>query len=97
MNNFQMYELAHPGGTPYPETDRYYHDRWYTTTGLKDGGEYKNLRFNIRKENLLLHWTNAHIELKGKLVKKGGGAAYADRSLITLTHNVILMMFLNVH
>ena len=55
MNNFQMYELAHPGGTPYPETDRYYHDRWYTTTGLKDGGEYKNLRFNIRKENLLLH------------------------------------------
>ena len=33
MNNSRMYELAHAGGIPYPETDRCYHyDRWYTTT-----------------------------------------------------------------
>ena len=72
MNNFQMYELAHPGGTPYPETDRYYHDRWYTTTGLTDVSEYKTLSFNIRQDSLLPHWQNAYIELKGKLVKKIG-------------------------
>ena len=42
MNNSQMYELPHVGGIPYPETDRcYYYDKWYTTTGLTDGGEYK--------------------------------------------------------
>ena len=56
---------------------------------MTDGGEYKVLRFNIRQDNLLLHWTNAYIELKGKLVKKEGGTAYADGSLITLTHNAI--------
>ena len=38
---------------------------------------------------LLLHWTNAYIELKGRLVKKEGGSAYADGSLITLTLNWI--------
>ena len=84
-----MYELAHAGGIPYPETDRYYYDRWYMTLGLTDGGEYKALRFNIRQDNLLLHSTNAYIALKGKLVKKEGGTAYADGSLITLTHNAI--------
>ena len=90
MNNSQMYELPHAGGIPYPETDRCYHyDRQYTTTGLTDGGEYKALRFNVRQDMLLLHWTIAYIELKGKLVKKEGGTAYADGSLITLTHNAI--------
>ena len=72
MNNAQMYELEHAGGIPYPETDRYFYDRSYTTSGLTDGGEYKTIRFNIRQDNLLLHWTNAYIELKGKLVKKEG-------------------------
>ena len=97
MNNPQMYELEHAGGIPYPETDRYYYENWFTTTGLTDGSEYKTIRFNIRQDNLLLHWTNAYIELKGKLVKKEAGAVYADGDLITLTHNAILMMFSNVH
>ena len=91
-----MYELEHAGGIPYPETDRYYYENWYTTSGLTDGGEYKTLRFNVRQDNLLLHWTNAYIELKGKLVKKVGGAAYADADLITLTHNAVPLMFTNV-
>ena len=91
-----MYELEHAGGIPYPETDRYYYENWYTTSGLTDGGEYKTLRFNVRQDNLLLHWTNAYIELKGKLVKKVGGAVYADADLITLTHNAVPLMFTNV-
>ena len=93
MNNPSMYDLEHAGGIPYPETDRYYYEHWYTTSGLTDGGEYKTLRFNVRQDNLLLHWTNAYIELKGKLVKRADGAVYADGDLITLTHNAVPMIF----
>ena len=78
-----MYELPHAGGMIA------IYDRWYTTTGLANSGEYKALRFNVRQDMLLLHWTNAYIELKGRLVKKEGGSAYADGSLITLTLNWI--------
>ena len=70
MNNSSMYEIEHAGGIPYPETDRYYYESWFPTSGLTDGGEYKTIRFNVRQDNLLLHWTNSYIELKGKLVKK---------------------------
>ena len=91
-----MYDLEHAGGIPYPETDKYYYEHWFTTSGLTDCGEYKTLRFDVRQDNLLLHWTNAYIELKGKLVKKQAGAAYGDADLITLTHNAIPMMFSNV-
>ena len=78
MNNSQMYELHHAGGIPYPETDKYHYDRWYTTTGLTDGSEYKTIRFNIRQDNLLLHWTNSFLVLKGQLVKKAGETAFGD-------------------
>ena len=54
-----MYDLSHAGGVPYPETDKYHYDRWYTTTGPTDGSEYKTIRFNVRQDNLLLHWTNS--------------------------------------
>ena len=73
-----MYDLEHAGGIPYPETDKYYYEHWFTTSGLTDCGKYKTLRFDVRQDNLLLHWTNAYIELKGKLVKKQGGAAYTE-------------------
>lgn len=95
MNNPTMYELDHAGGIPYPETDKYHYDRWYTTTGLTDGSEYKTVRFNIRQDNLLLHWTNAYLVMDGNLVKKAGGA-FGDEQLISLIHNAIPHMFSNV-
>ena len=91
-----MYELEAAGGVPYPETDKYYYERWYTTTGLTDGSEYKTIRFNIRQDNLLLHWTNSYLVLDGQLVKKADDAAYADADLITLTHNAVPHLFSNV-
>ena len=91
-----MYELSHAGGIPYPETDKYHYDRWYTTTGLTDGNEYKTIRFNIRTDNLLLHWTNSYLVLNGQLVKKADGTAYANDDLITLIHNAVPHMFSNV-
>ena len=96
MNNSAMYDLGHAGGVPYPETDKYHYDRWYTTTGLTDGSEYKTIRFNIRQDNLLLHWTNSYLVLEGKLVKKTGGGDYANTQLISLAHNAIPHMFSNV-
>ena len=91
-----MYELSHAGGLPYPETDKYHYDRWFTTTGLTDGSEYKTIRFNVRQDNLLLHWTNSYLVLHGQLVKKQDDTAYGDDDLITLTHNAIPHMFSNV-
>ena len=96
MNNSQMYELHHAGGIPYPETDKYHYDRWYTTTGLTDGSEYKTIRFNIRQDNLLLHWTNSFLVLNGQLVKKTGETAFGDDDAIALIHNAIPHMFSNV-
>ena len=96
MNNPQMYELDRAGGVEYPETDKYHYSTWYPTTGLTDGNEYKTIRFNIRQDNLLLHWTNAYLALEGQLVKKTGGTAYGDNDLITLIHNAIPHMFSNV-
>ena len=63
---------------------------------MTDGNEYKTIRFNIRQDNLLLHWTNAYLTLEGQLVKKTGGTAYGDNDLITLIHNAIPHMFSNV-
>ncbi len=96
MNNSQMYELQHAGGIPYPETDKYHYDRWYTTTGLTDGSEYKTIRFNIRQDNLLLHWTNSFLVLNGQLVKKADESAFGDDDAIALIHNAIPHMFSNV-
>ena len=96
MNNSQMYDLDHAGGVPYPETNKYHYDKWFTTTGLTDGSEYKTIRFNIRQDNLLLHWINAYLTLEGKLVKKAGGQAYANTQQISMVHNAIPHMFTNV-
>ena len=96
MNNPAMYSLESAGGTPYPETEKYSYDRWYTTTGLTDGSAYKTIRFNIRQDNLLLHWRNSYLELHGQLVQKANGTAFADDSLITLIHNAIPHLFSNV-
>ena len=95
MNNSTMYDLAHAGGVPYPETDKYYYETWYPTSGLTDGSEYKTIRFNIRQDNLLLHWTNSYLVLDGQMVKKANGAAYEDTHLITLIHNAVPHMFSN--
>ena len=70
MNNPAMYELENAGGVAYPETDKYHYNKWYTTTGLTDGSAYKTIRFNVRQDNLLLHWRNSYLELKGRVVQK---------------------------
>ena len=91
-----MYSLEDAGGIPYPETEKYQFDQWYTTVGLTDGTAYKTIRFNIRQENLLLHWRYSYLELHGQLVKKADSGVYADESKITLIHNAIPHMFTNV-
>lgn len=90
-----MYALADAGGIPYPETEKYHYDRWYTTTGLTDGSAYKTIRCNIRQDNLLLHWRNAYLEMHGQLVKKADDQAFADGALIAFIHNAIPHMFAN--
>ena len=95
MNNSTMYDLGHAGGVPYPETNKYHYDKWYTTTGLTDGDEYKTIRFNIRQDNMMLHWTNAYLTLEGKLVKKTGGGNYANTQKIAMVHNAVPHMFSN--
>ena len=96
MNNPLMYDVSHAGGVPYPDTNKYHYDKWFTTSGLTDGAEYKTIRFNIRQDNLLLHWRNSYLELHGQLVQKANGNAYADNALIALIHNAIPHMFSNV-
>jgi len=96
MNNAAMYALSDAGGIPYPETEKYHYDRWYTTTGLTDGSAYKTIRFNIRQDNLLLHWRNSYLEMHGQVVKKEGETAFADGALIAFIHNAVPHMFANV-
>ena len=91
-----MYKLGDAGGIPYPETAKYHYDKWYTTTGLTDGNAYKSIRFNVRQDNLLLHWKNSYMEIHGQLVKKTDGGTYAAGDLITFIHNGIAHLFDNV-
>ena len=56
MNNPAIYSLRDAGGIPYPETESYQYERWYTTVGLTDASAFKTIRFSMRQENLLLHW-----------------------------------------
>ena len=63
---------------------------------MTDGAEYKTIRFNIRQDNLLLHWRNSYLELHGQVVKKADDSAYDPADLITLIHNAIPHMFSNV-
>ena len=95
MNNSQMYEYAHAGGVPYPETDKYYYEKWYPTSGLTDGSEYKTIRFNVKMDNLILHWTNAYMVLDGQLVRKDNGNAYAGTEMISMIHNAVPHLFSN--
>ena len=95
MNNSQMYEYAHAGGVPYPETDKYYYEKWYPTSGLTDGSEYKNVRFNVKMDSLILHWTNAYLVLEGQLVKKADDDAYAGTEMISMIHNAVPHLFSN--
>ena len=96
MNNTGMYDLERAGGVAYPETEKYDYNKWYTTMGMTDGGAYKAVRFDVRQDNLLLHWRNSYLELKGQLVKKSNGRAFGEADLITLIHNAIPHMFSNV-
>ena len=91
-----MYDLERAGGVAYPETEKYDYNKWYTTMGMTDGGAYKAIRFDVRQDNLLLHWRNSYLELRGQVVKKTGGGTYGDDDLITLIHNAIPHMFSNV-
>ena len=96
MNNPLIYDVEQAGGVPYPHTNKYYYEKWFTTMGLTDGAEYKSIRFNIRNDSKLLHWANSYLELNGQLVKKDDGTAYAAGDPITLIHNAIPHMFSNV-
>ena len=91
-----MYKLSDAGGIPYPETAKYRYDKWYTTAGLTDGNAYKTVRFNIRQENLLLHWRNSRLEIHGQVVKKVDNQAFDAGSHIALIHNGIVHLFDNV-
>ena len=95
MNNPAMYGLANAGGIPYPETEKYQYDRWFTTTGLTDGSAYKTVRFNIQQDNLLLYWVKSYLELHEQVVQKADDTEYADNALIALIHNAIPHMFAN--
>ena len=96
MNNIQMYNMSAAGGVDYPETEKYDFIPWYPTTGMTDGGAYKNLRFNVRQDNLLIHWRNSYLVLKGQLVKKATGEAYEPTDYIALIHNCVPHMFDNL-
>ena len=97
MNNSSMYDRDLAGGVPYPSTERYNYDSWFTTTGLTDGSEYKTIRFNIRQDNLLLHFTNAYLEVHGQLVQKAAGNADMPAGAqIALIHNAIPFLFDNI-
>ena len=96
MNNTGMYDIERAGGVAYPETEKYDYNKWFTTMGMTDGGAYKAIRFDVRQDNLLLHWRNSYLELNGKVVKKDDGSDYGDTDLITLIHNAIPHMFSNV-
>ena len=90
-----MYALSDAGGIPYPETEKYHYDRWYTTTGLTDGSAYKTIRFNVRQDNRLLHWKNSYLEMHGQVVKEDGDA-FANGALIAFIHNAVPHVFSNV-
>ena len=96
MNNPAIYSLEDASGIPYPQTESYQFDRWYTTVGLTDASAYKTIRFSMRQENLLLHWRYSYLEIHGQLVKKADGQPYAADSKIALIFNAIPHLFSNV-
>ena len=95
MNNFLMYDIKDAGGIPYNETERYEYCRYYTTDGLTDTSEYKTIRFTVHQENIMCHWKNAFLELRGNLVRKDTGAAFAKADKIAFIFNAIPHFFSN--
>ncbi len=96
MNNPDMYNRELAGGTPYPETEKYSYSSWYCATGLSDTTEYKTVRFSLRQDNLLLHWTNGYLEMQGQLVQKANKAVMPEQALITFAHNGLIHLFDNI-
>lgn len=97
MNNTLMYDLGSAGGVVYPETDKYKYSKWYTTTGMTDGAAYKTIRFDVRQDNLLLHWRNAYLELKGRVYKQAGdNVAFGNDDNIVMIHNATPHLFSSV-
>ena len=94
MNNPGIYSLVDAGGVPYPDTESYQYEKWFTAVGLTDTSAFKTIRFSIRQENLLLHWRYSYLEVQGQLVKEDGKAYEAD-SKIALIFNAIPHMFNN--
>ena len=96
MNNFLMFDIKEAGGVPYNETERYEYCRYYTTDGLTDTSEYKTIRFSVNQENILCHWKNSFLELRGHLKPKTEGAAdYTKTAKIAFIMNAIPHMFSN--
>ena len=95
MNNFLMFDLKEAGGIPYNETERYEYCRYYTTDGLTDTSEYKTIRFTVNQENILCHWKNSFLELRGHLKPKTGNADFAKTAKIGFIFNAIPHMFSN--
>ena len=95
MNNPAIYSLEDAGGISYPETESYQFERYYTTVGLTDASAFKTIRFNMRQENLLLHWRYSYLEIHGRLVQKADDNAYTDDSKISMIFNAIPHLFSN--
>ena len=95
MNNPLMYDRQSAGGIAYPQTERYRYDSYFTTSGLTDGSQYQTVRFNVHQQNVLLHWTNAYMDIHGRLIQKDNGV-YPTGSAIALIHNALPHLFSNI-
>ena len=91
-----MYDKELAGGNPYPITEKYQYDNWYSTSGLTDTSEYRTIRFNCLQDNLLLHWHNAYLEIHGRLWKNADNDDIATSTKVSFIHNAILHLFSNV-
>ena len=96
MNNPELFDKDIAGGVPYPLVEKYSYTTFYPTSGLTDMSEYKTIRFNIRQDNLSLHWSNAMIQVHGQVVKKDDGLAYASGDNVALVHNFFPHLFQNI-
>ena len=60
-----------------------------------DLNNFSDIRIVINNKDPYFHFHNAYIEIKGKLVKKTGGTAFAKTDKIAFTNNPIPFMFRN--
>ena len=94
MNNPLLFDTAAAGLHEYTETEKYEYDDVFTTVGLTDASQYKTVRFILRQENLILHWRNAYLEIKGQIVKIDG-TVFANDDKIAPCHNAAAYLFSN--